>query len=171
MRIIKLVILSILLVVLLFAFIGGIVSIAKQLEIASILILILVFLLLIWVISRFLRIILSSKYSKNKQPTKTFINDETKKMSAVNDTVVGTPNESNIEEKAIFYIKQFKPNWREKNGKMFLEGGENGNNANLVIYLRNNGIPAEIEETLPSGRRVDIIIDNQLIMATLLRAS
>lgn len=64
----------------------------------------------------------------------------------------------------ISYIKQFKPSWRSKNGKLVLEGGENGNNANLAVYLRNNGLEVETEEILPNGSRTDLIINDQIVI-------
>jgi len=62
-------------------------------------------------------------------------------------------------------IKQFKPRWINRDGKPRLEGGENGNNANLAQHLRNNNIPdVETEITLKNGSRADLMIDNQIII-------
>lgn len=69
------------------------------------------------------------------------------------------------EETAINHIRRFKPRWRYKDGKRKLEGGENGNNANLAQYLRRHlGCKVETEETLINGSRVDLIIGGEIIL-------
>ncbi|MBM3254457.1 MAG: hypothetical protein FJZ16_09410 [Candidatus Omnitrophica bacterium] len=74
-------------------------------------------------------------------------------------------NLDSFEKRVISLVREFKPAWRNKWGKLVLEGGENGNNANLAQYLRDNGInQVETEETLRNGSRVDIIINDQIIL-------
>ena len=62
-------------------------------------------------------------------------------------------------------IKQFKPRWINRDGKFRLEGGENGNNANLAQHLRDNNIPhVETEIYLKNGGRADLMVDDQIVI-------
>jgi hypothetical protein len=72
---------------------------------------------------------------------------------------------STTEDSMVSCAKQFKPRWINRNGKLRLEGGENGNNANLAQHLRDNQIPnVETEITLNNGSRADLMINNQIII-------
>jgi hypothetical protein len=77
-----------------------------------------------------------------------------------------TPNNyqsDTSENSLISYIKQFSPRWTQRNGKHRLEGGENGNNANLAQHLRDCGISnVETEMTLNNGSRVDLLINGNI---------
>lgn len=62
-------------------------------------------------------------------------------------------------------VKQFRPSWRDKQGRQVLEGGEVGTNANLARHLRDNGISyVETEETLSNGSRADIIVNKTTVI-------
>ena len=88
--------------------------------------------------------------------------DVTKEQSPLSNN---SPKINTTEDLTIKCIKQFKPRWIERNGKFRLEGGENGNNANLAQYLRDNKIlNVETEITLKNGSRADLMIDNQIII-------
>jgi hypothetical protein len=82
------------------------------------------------------------------------------------NTVSASPyKESTLEDSILEHIRQFKPRWIERNGRHRLEGGENGNNANLAQYLRDNGISdVETEVTLKNGSRADILINKDIII-------
>jgi hypothetical protein len=70
-----------------------------------------------------------------------------------------------LENSTLTYIRQFKPRWIERDGKHRLEGKEEGNNANLAHFLSDNGIPnVYTEVSLKNGSRVDILIDDQIII-------
>jgi len=72
-------------------------------------------------------------------------------------------NKSILLEKTINCIKEFKPQWAERNGKKRLEGGENGNNAMLAQFLRDNGINnVETELGLINRGRSDLLINNEI---------
>jgi len=69
------------------------------------------------------------------------------------------------EDLIINLVRQFKPSWRNRNGNIQLEGGEIGNNAMLAQYLRDNSVDeVETEVVLRNGSRVDIVINNQIIL-------
>ena len=75
------------------------------------------------------------------------------------------PEMDRTEDSMLSCAKQFKPRWINRNGKLRLEGGENGNNANLAQHLRDNQIPnVETEITLQNGSRADLMINNQIII-------
>lgn len=66
-------------------------------------------------------------------------------------------------------IKNFRPPWITKTtllGKEVhtLEGAEIGTNALLAGYLRGRGYKTEVEVTLPSHRRCDILLNGNIIM-------
>ena len=88
--------------------------------------------------------------------------DVTKEQSPLLNNL---PRIDTTENLTLRCIKQFKPRWINRDGKFRLEGGENGNNANLAQHLRNNNIPdVETEITLKNGSRADLMIDNQIII-------
>jgi hypothetical protein len=88
--------------------------------------------------------------------------DVTKAESPLLNT---SPQIDTTEDLTIKCIKQFKPRWINRDGKPRLEGGENGNNANLAQHLRDNNIPhVETEIYLKNGSRADLMINNQIII-------
>jgi hypothetical protein len=108
----------------------------------------------------------TTKRLNNNDSTLTYDNsqwvDVTKKQSPLFNT---SPKIDTSEDLTLRCIKQFKPRWIERNGKFRLEGGENGNNANLAQQLRDYNIPdIETEITLKNGSRADLMIDNQIII-------
>ena len=73
-------------------------------------------------------------------------------------------NEPTLVETIVKYIKQFHPNWQQKNGKTILEGGENGNNANLAVHLRKYGLTVETEGILKNRSRADLVINGEVVL-------
>jgi hypothetical protein len=88
--------------------------------------------------------------------------DVTKKESPL---LNNSPRIDTTEDLTIKCIKQFKPRWINRDGKPRLEGGENGNNANLAQHLRDNNIPhVETEIYLKNGGRADLMVDDQIVI-------
>jgi hypothetical protein len=119
--------------------------------------------ILVWAI---FRLVLNIKsVGENKRIGLSATNyDETDYIIFPQNETLSPEYQLTIEEKIIQYIKQFQPSWRNKNGKKILEGGENGNNANLASFLRDKGIQAETEEILRNGSRVDILINKNVVV-------
>ena len=110
------------------------------------------------------------QYKRNKSTdndsTLTYDNsrwvDVTKEQSPLLNT---SSKIDTTEDLTLKCIKQFKPRWINRDGKPRLEGGENGNNANLAQHLRDNNIPhVETEIYLKNGGRADLMVDDQIVI-------
>lgn len=93
------------------------------------------------------------------------INDFTEWERISNSSYPDYVSEPTNEPQLSTLIRQFRPSWVNREGRPFLEGGENGNNANLAGYLRKNGMmDVETEKILPNRSRVDILVNKNTVL-------